>query len=115
MADTYSAIYEAVRSRISGGDIGGVVREVMRDAFDISYIKALAQEAVSIASYEYTRPSSIYRPKLYMEGDKWYAVHGHDNFIFKGTVRGVTGCGNSPAEAYADFDREWNKKIASTD
>ena len=36
MADSYQAIYDAVRSRIFGGNIGEVVREVAFRAFDIS-------------------------------------------------------------------------------
>ena len=47
------------------------------------------------------RPSYMLRPKLSMDGNKWCALYG-DNL-----QDGVSGFGDSPALAYADFDKAW--------
>lgn len=39
MSDSYQAIYDAVRSKISGGDIGSVVHDVLFSAFDMRCAK----------------------------------------------------------------------------
>lgn len=57
------------------------------------------------AANELCRPSYLYRPALSLDGNKWCALYGvnlHD---------GVAGFGNSPAEAYADFDVQWTTKL----
>lgn len=43
MSDTHQAIYDAVRSKISGGDISSVVRDVLWQQMDISHLKAMIQ------------------------------------------------------------------------
>ncbi len=51
------------------------------------------------------RPSTLYKPRLCIDGDSWCALHG-------GNLQdGVAGFGYSPAEAYADFDKSWNEKL----
>lgn len=52
-----------------------------------------------------TRPSSIYNLRLFIDGDKWCALYGEN------LQDGVAGFGNSPAEAYENFDKEWNEKV----
>ena len=98
MADSYQAIYDAVRSRISGGNIGEVVSEAAREAFDISWQKSHLQEAIYTVSNEMTRPSVVYRPTLSADGDMWCALLG-DNL-----QEGVAGFGKTPAEAMTAFD-----------
>lgn len=51
--------------------------------------------------YQNNRPSTIYKPKLYKDGNLWCALYG-DNI-----QDGVAGFGDSPALAYEDFDRNW--------
>jgi len=51
------------------------------------------------------RPSTVYKPKLIMDGDQWCALFG-DNI-----QEGVCGFGKSPEKAMLDFDREWDKEL----
>lgn len=105
MSDSYQAIYDAVRSRISGGNIGEVVSEVARQSFDISFTRQILQEAfasaafaVETAGYEHKRPSSVFRPTLSADGDMWCALLGEN------LQEGVAGFGKTPAEAMTAFD-----------
>ncbi len=106
MTDSYQAIYDAVRSRISNGDIGRAVSEVARQAFDISYVLPRALQEIYAVSYEMRRPSAIYRPALYPDGNKWCALYGTD------LQEGVAGFGDSPEEAMAEFDKAWAESLA---
>lgn len=51
--------------------------------------------------YEKCRPSSIYSPGLSIDGNQWCALYGKD------LQSGVAGFGDSPADAFLDFDKEW--------
>ena len=51
--------------------------------------------------YQSIRPSSIYKPKIFKDGNQWCALYGYN------IQDGVAGFGNSPALAYEDFDRNW--------
>ena len=51
-----------------------------------------------------TFPYVIFKPKVYLDGDKWCALYG-DNLQV-----GVCGFGESPQEACEDFNKEWFKK-----
>lgn len=105
MSDTYQAIYDAVRSRISGGDIGSVVESAIRQSFDISFaVEGVAHE-FKRAAYEQQRPSAIYRPSISIDGNQWCALYG-DNL-----QDGVAGFGDSPEAAMQDFDAQWQKKL----
>ena len=101
MSDSYRAIYDAVRSKISGGNIGDVIREVAFNAFDISWQNdAIKTEFLNVA-YELQRPSTIYRPELSQDGNAWLAIYGD-------LPTGVVGSGSTPAEAMLAFDKAWN-------
>ena len=106
MSDSYQAIYDAVRSRISGGDIGQIVESAVREAFGMAdhTLRCVGQE-FSIAVDAMRNPSAIYRPTLSIDGNKWCALYGED------LQCGVAGFGDSPAEAMADFDANWNAKL----
>jgi hypothetical protein len=67
----------------------------------------MAKEAINQAASEYTRPSVIYKPKLSIDGNKWYALYGEN------LQDGVAGFGDSPMLAMCDFDDNWQKKLAS--
>lgn len=106
MSDSYQAIYDAVRSRISNGDVGSAVADAARQAFDISHLtSAVAQEYVA-AAQEQQRPSVLFRPALSIDGNQWCALYGED------LQSGVAGFGDSAAQAMADFDRAWFAKLA---
>ena len=102
--DNYQAIYDAVRSRIYGGDIGSAVENVIREQ-NIAHYASMAMECVREASAEYCRPSVLFKPKLNIDGNQWCALYG-DNI-----QDGVTGFGDSPEKAMWDFDRQWQTKL----
>ena len=52
------------------------------------------------------KPSSIYKPRLSIDGNQWCALYG-DNL-----QDGVAGFGDSPALAFADFDKAWVTPIS---
>ena len=57
MSDNYQAVYDAVRSRISGCSVGDVLASAAREAFDISHQKAIGIEQFVAAVYEHQRPA----------------------------------------------------------
>jgi len=97
-------IYDAVRSRISGGDVGQAMSDALREAFGMAHhhMAGVAQEFTN-AAWEQTRPSVLYKPCLSLDGDQWCALYG-DNL-----QDGLAGFGDSPEAAMADFDANWIK------
>ena len=61
------------------------------------------------AAMAMSAPSYLFRPKLSIDGNKWSALYG-DNL-----QDGVAGFGDSPAEAYIDFDAAWSRKLPSVE
>ena len=51
----------------------------------------------------------LYRPTLYVDGDKWCALLGENIQI------GVVGFGASPDEAMRAFDKAWFEKLPQQD
>lgn len=98
MSDNYEAVYAATRSAWSGFSGHSLLQTVVQQ-FDISYPKQLIQQELLRAIEEYKRPSVLYRPALTNHGKMgWRAYYGS-----------VAGCGETPAQAMADFDRKWEK------
>ena len=58
-------------------------------------------------AYMESRPSFILKPQLSIDGNQWCALYG-DNL-----QNGVAGFGDSPDEAYQDFDKNWYGKLKS--
>lgn len=54
---------------------------------------------------QHLRPSTIYKPRVFPDGDMWCALHGEN------IQEGVAGFGKSPALAMDDFDTNWHKEI----
>lgn len=102
--DSYQPIYDAVRSRISGGNIGEVVASACREAFDISHTRAILQQEFCIAAGEMARPSAVYKPTLMADGDMWCALLGENLQV------GVAGFGKTVAEAMTAFDQAFYKE-----
>ena len=92
-------IYDAVRSKISGGDIGSVIEGVAREALDISFRAEIVSQEYITAAMEQQRPSVLFKPEITQDGDAWIALLGPDLAV------GVVGVGQTPAEAMHDFDR----------
>jgi hypothetical protein len=119
--DSYQAIYDAVRSRISGGNIGEAVADVARQSFDISMTVASLGQAFHFAADEHAqtarearRPFVLLKPKLYPDGNAWCALYGEN------IQEGVAGFGETPEKAAQAFDLAWlnsraNAKSTSTD
>jgi hypothetical protein len=104
--DSYQPIYDAVRSRISNGNIGEVIREVAFQCFDISNMRALLQQDFCSAAQEMARPSVIFRPSLTRDGNQWCFLLGED------LHNGVAGFGDTPHAAAAAFDQAfWKETI----
>jgi len=102
--EAYQPIYDAVRSRIGNGDVGAAIAQAMRDA-NLSHHAEMAANAVQCAAAEYERPSVLFRPNVFIDGNQWCALYG-DNL-----QDGVGGFGDSPAKATRDFDRAWQKDL----
>lgn len=105
MSDTYQAVYDAVRSRISSCDVGAIIREAAH--LDASYaIEGIRCDFDAVTS-EMQRPSVLYRPALSVDGDHWCALYGNN------LQAGVAGFGSSPAAAMTDFDNNWHKALTA--
>ena len=99
----YQAIYDAVRSKITGGDIGNSVERAILESFDISYqIEAVKQEFLN-AAFEMQRPFYLLKPPVYPDGDQWCCLYGED------LMSGVAGFGETPHRASLAFDEAWFK------
>lgn len=102
MADTYQAVYDAVRSRISNP--GDAIERVAREALDISSAVSRVEEAVKSATYAYERPSAIYRPALSLDGNMYCALYGEN------LQEGCAGFGETADAAMWDFDKNWREQ-----
>lgn len=100
MSDSYQAIFDAVRSRITNGDVGSAVESAMNNA-NIGHYFQMAANFMTEQFADYSRPSAIYRPRLAKDGNAWIACYG-DNL-----AEGVVGCGDTPEKAMRDFDKNW--------
>lgn len=104
MSDSYQAIYDAVRSRIQGCDVGQAIREAAH--LDASYAIEGVKQEFCITAYEMRRPFVLMRPKMYPDGGQWCALYG-DNL-----QDGIAGFGDTPEKAALDFDVNWlNQKV----
>lgn len=59
------------------------------------------REAAVSEMQEKERPSNIYRPDIFRDGDQWCALMGRN------IEDGVAGFGPTPEQAYFAFDRAW--------
>lgn len=102
--NSYQAIYDATRSRLSNGDIGQAVEQAVREVNIAHFVEmaanTIAEEACQAAKAHAT-PSAIYRPAIGLDGDQWCALYGAN------LQDGVAGFGDTPAAAMADFDKAW--------
>lgn len=99
--DSYQAIYDAVRSRISNGNVGEAIERAARESFDISQALAVLQQEFGIAAGEMRRPSVLYRPAISIDGNQWCALYGEN------LQDGIAGFGDTVADAMRDFDQAW--------
>ena len=71
----------------------------------ICHAAHMTQASWQEAAYEQSRPSVIFKPRLFIDGDQWCALFGAD------LQDGVAGFGDSPADAMWDFDKAWTTKL----
>jgi len=98
----YDAVVQAVRSQFSYCNTDSVVEGAVSNAMSGMYS---LPERIEDIFREYSRPSTVYQPKLFKDGNSWCALFG-DNIAC-----GVAGFGDSPANAFYDFDKQWHSKI----
>lgn len=101
MSDSYQAVYDAVRSRISNGDVGRAVENVAERHFDISHQVAQIRDGFQGLLSSYDRPSAVYRPRLFVDGVSYCALYGEN------LQDGCVGFGETPDKAMWDFDKNW--------
>ena len=104
MSDSYQAIYDAVRSKISNGDVGSAIENAIRDASISFYFDQASNRAMEAAS-QWDRPSVLHKPALSRDGNMWCALLGED------LMQGVAGFGESPYLAMLEFDKAFYAKI----
>lgn len=97
----YQAIYDAVRSRISNGNVGDAISEIARQSFDISHALAVLTQDFSIVAMEQQRPFVLLKPKISRDGDEWCFLYGEN------LQDGIAGFGDTPEKASRDFDTKW--------
>jgi hypothetical protein len=107
MNDSYQAVYDAVRSRFSGCDVGQAIRDACH--LDGSWAIEAIRNDFQMAASAMQDPSVLYRPAISIDGNKWCALYG-DNL-----QNGVSGFGDSPAEAMAAFNIAWFEKLPEAD
>ena len=100
----HQAIYDAVRSRISNGDVGSAVGSAIHD-MNLSHYVQQAMQEFAYAGSEYQRPCVLYRPKVFMDGKQWCALYGED------LMQGVAAFGETPAKACEAFDKIWREGV----
>ena len=103
MSESYQAVYDAVRSRISNADIGGAVERAFRDANISHYFEMAMNQALETIS-DFDRPSVMFKPKLSKDGNMWCALYGEN------LTDGCAGFGESPSAAMWAFDTAWFRK-----
>lgn len=74
----------------------------------ICHAAEMTRETIRLAVYEYERPSTVHKPRLFIDGNQWCALLGEN------LQDGVAGFGDSPHDAMNDFDNNWHKKLTVT-
>lgn len=74
-----------------------------------SVVENAFRRAAQDITTEMIRPSVLFRPHIFIDGDRWCALYGNN------IQDGVCGFGKSPDEATYAFDRAWSKTIGGID
>jgi len=73
----------------------------------ICHAAEMTRETIKMTVYEYERPSTVHKPRLFIDGNQWCALFGEN------LQDGVAGFGDSPYLAMQDFDVNWYKPISA--
>jgi hypothetical protein len=79
--------------------MGGI--EMTTDDFNFE-----AAKEKYIREAQMNTPAYMLMPYLSIDGDQWCALHGEN------LQDGVAGFGDSPAEAYDDFNKNWVRGLS---
>lgn len=101
MSEIYDATYNAVRSKMNHVDLDSVFQQHLQ-SMGISYD---IQRSVQNIEYEMTRPSVLFKPTIYIDGNMWCTLYGSN------LQDGIAGFGKTPHEAFANFDSNYCEKI----
>lgn len=71
----------------------------------ICHAAEMIRETIRQAVYEYERPATVHKPRLFVDGDHWCALYGEN------LQDGVAGFGHSPSAAMHAFDKAWNESL----
>ena len=71
---------------------------------DSSWVAQHMVESVTCQMNEQLRPSVLFQPRVFKDGDTWCCLKGEN------LMEGVAGFGGTPDEATRAFDKEWVKK-----
>ena len=104
MMETYQAIFDAVRSKIQTVNINDAIENAFRESGFSHYAQQAMQEFQQ-AGISQQLPSVLYKPKLFIDGDRYCALFGEN------IQEGCAGFGESAYKAMADFDTNWFKII----
>ena len=68
---------------------------------DSSWVARHMVESMDCQLFEQLRPSVLFQPRVFKDGDKWCCLRGEN------LMEGVVGFGDTPNEATLEFDKEW--------
>jgi hypothetical protein len=76
--------------------------------YQIQIASILTNYAMAMENHALTlnKPHMLYKPKIYKDGDEWFALYGEN------IQEGVCGMGKNPGEAMLNFDNAWDKIAA---
>lgn len=72
----------------------------------MNYLEQELLEKQILVAETLIEPSCLYKPTITKDGNQFCALLGED------IQSGVCGFGDSPAEAFKDFDKSWHTSIA---
>jgi len=68
---------------------------------DSSWVAQHMVESVNIQRNEQLRPSVLFKPRVFKDGDMWCCLLGEN------LMEGVVAFGKTPDEATREFDKQW--------
>ncbi len=72
---------------------------------DSSWVAERAIGVLNTIQEAWTRPSVLFHPTLYRDGNQWCCLLGVN------LMEGVAGFGDTPDIAACEFDRAWARKL----
>jgi hypothetical protein len=89
-------------------DVGNAIESAIRE-MNLSHYVYQAMTVIGESACQHARPSAVFRPWIFIDGDQWCALYGEN------LQDGVAGFGSSPHRATYDFDLNWDAQIKSPD